>query len=126
MFACSPAHAPPATRLGTSGARPARTTLSSSARCAPLSQRRARASRARAPASPAACRQRLLLCFSSLEASLRGLHLCTQAKRGGLKDTLPDDLLLAVFKATLERTGINPAVCHFSGRSPVMLEAFGC
>jgi hypothetical protein len=33
-----------------------------------------------------------------------------QAKRGGLKDTLPDDMLLAVFKATLERTGINPAV----------------
>lgn len=33
-----------------------------------------------------------------------------QAKRGGLKDTLPDDLLVTVFKATLERTGINPAV----------------
>jgi len=41
-----------------------------------------------------------------------------------LKDTLPDDLLLAVFKATLERTGINPAVCHFFGWSSVPLEAF--
>jgi hypothetical protein len=49
VFMCSPAHAPPATRLGTSGARPARTTSLSSARCAPLSQRRARA---RAPAAP--------------------------------------------------------------------------
>ncbi len=126
VFVCSPALAPPATRLGTSGARLARTTLSLSARCAPLSQRRARASRARAPASPAACRQQLLLCFSCLEASLQGPHSRVQAKRGGLKDTLPDDLLLAVFKATLERTGINPAVCHFSGQSPVMLEAFGC
>ena len=35
---------------------------------------------------------------------------CVQAKRGGLKDTLPDDMLGAVFQATLERTGINPAV----------------
>ncbi|KAK9831308.1 hypothetical protein WJX81_000893 [Elliptochloris bilobata] len=33
----------------------------------------------------------------------------TKAKRGGLKDTLPDDLLVTVFKATLDRTGINPA-----------------
>ena len=33
-----------------------------------------------------------------------------QGKRGGLKDTLPDDMLAAVFTATLERTGINPAV----------------
>ena len=33
-----------------------------------------------------------------------------QAKRGGLKDTLPDDMLHAVFTATLERTGLNPAV----------------
>ena len=33
----------------------------------------------------------------------------TKAKRGGLKDTAPDDLLLAVLSATLQRTGINPA-----------------
>ncbi|CAL8469403.1 g8944 [Coccomyxa elongata] len=33
----------------------------------------------------------------------------TKAKRGGLKDTLPDDMLAAVFQATLDRTGINPA-----------------
>ncbi len=33
-----------------------------------------------------------------------------QGKRGGLKDTLPDDMLAAVFQATLQRTGIDPAV----------------
>ena len=33
----------------------------------------------------------------------------TKAKRGGLKDTPPDDLLLAVMTATLQRTGIDPA-----------------
>ena len=33
-----------------------------------------------------------------------------QGKRGGLKDTLPDDMMEAVFKATIQRTGINPAV----------------
>jgi acetyl-CoA acetyltransferase len=33
----------------------------------------------------------------------------TKAKRGGLKDTPPDDLLLAVLTATLQRTGIDPA-----------------
>ena len=31
-----------------------------------------------------------------------------QAKRGGLKDTAPDDLLCAVFEATLQRTGVDP------------------
>ena len=31
-----------------------------------------------------------------------------QAKRGGLKDTSPDDLLSAVFEATLQRTGVDP------------------
>ncbi len=36
--------------------------------------------------------------------------LTVQGKRGGLKDTLPDDMLAAVFAATLQRTGINPAV----------------
>ena len=34
-----------------------------------------------------------------------------QGKRGGLKDTLPDDMLATVIAATLQRTGINPAVC---------------
>ena len=33
----------------------------------------------------------------------------TKAKRGGLKDTPPDDLLLAVLTATLQQTGIDPA-----------------
>lgn len=33
-----------------------------------------------------------------------------QGKRGGLKDTLPDDMMEAVFRATIQRTGINPAV----------------
>ncbi|KAI9225481.1 MAG: Thiolase, N-terminal domain-containing protein [Piptocephalis tieghemiana] len=32
----------------------------------------------------------------------------TRAKRGGFKDTLPDVLLTAVLRATLERTGISP------------------
>ena len=36
--------------------------------------------------------------------------LGAQGKRGGLKDTLPDDMLTAVFQATLQRTGIDPAV----------------
>lgn len=46
-----------------------------------------------------------------------------QGKRGGLKDTLPDDMLATVFTATLERTGINPAVSisshdlHFQQKS---------
>lgn len=31
-----------------------------------------------------------------------------QAKRGGLKDTSPDDLLSAVFEATIQRTGVDP------------------
>ncbi len=34
-----------------------------------------------------------------------------QAKRGGLKDTLADDLMTAVFKATIQQTGIEPGVC---------------
>lgn len=33
----------------------------------------------------------------------------SQAKRGGLKDTLADDLVATVLKATIDRTGINPA-----------------
>ena len=33
-----------------------------------------------------------------------------QGKRGGLKDTLPDDMMEAVFRATIQRTGVNPAV----------------
>lgn len=32
----------------------------------------------------------------------------SQARKGGLKDALPEDLLLAVFKATLDRSGIDP------------------
>ncbi|KAI5083523.1 hypothetical protein GOP47_0003266 [Adiantum capillus-veneris] len=32
-----------------------------------------------------------------------------KAKRGGLKDTLPEDLLAPVLKAVVEKTGINPA-----------------
>ena len=32
-----------------------------------------------------------------------------QAKRGGLKDTSADELLVAVFEATLAATGVNPA-----------------
>lgn len=34
----------------------------------------------------------------------------TKAKRGGFKDTHPTDLLVAVFKATLERTKIDPKI----------------
>ena len=37
--------------------------------------------------------------------------MVVQGKRGGLKDTLPDDMLATVIAATLQRTGINPAVC---------------
>ncbi|CAK0784137.1 3-ketoacyl-CoA thiolase 2, peroxisomal [Coccomyxa viridis] len=33
----------------------------------------------------------------------------TKGKRGGLKDTLPDDMMEAVFRATIQRTGVNPA-----------------
>ena len=33
-----------------------------------------------------------------------------KAKRGGLKDTTADDLLATVLKATLQQTGIEPAV----------------
>ncbi|KAI5058213.1 hypothetical protein GOP47_0026383 [Adiantum capillus-veneris] len=32
-----------------------------------------------------------------------------KAKRGGFKDTYPDDLLAPVLKAVVERTGVNPA-----------------
>lgn len=31
-----------------------------------------------------------------------------KAKRGGFKDTLPDDILAPVLKAVVERTGVNP------------------
>ena len=41
-----------------------------------------------------------------------------QAKRGGLKDTLPDDMLATVFKATLQRTGIDPKVRRCVGLEP--------
>lgn len=34
----------------------------------------------------------------------------SQAKRGGFKDTLPDDMLAAVVTATLQRTGVEPEV----------------
>lgn len=37
-----------------------------------------------------------------------------QAKKGGLKDTLADDLVATVIKATLERTGVNPEVANAS------------
>ena len=33
-----------------------------------------------------------------------------QAKKGGLKDTLADDMIATVLKATIDRTGVNPAV----------------
>lgn len=33
-----------------------------------------------------------------------------QAKRGGFKDTPPDDMLAAVITATLQRTGVEPEV----------------
>src|SRR4051794_16150323 len=32
----------------------------------------------------------------------------TKSKKGGFKDTLPEDLLAAVFKAVLDQTKINP------------------
>jgi len=34
----------------------------------------------------------------------------TRARKGGLKDTLPEEMLSAVFKATIEKTKINPAL----------------
>ncbi|CED82454.1 acetyl-c-acyltransferase [Phaffia rhodozyma] len=34
----------------------------------------------------------------------------TRARKGGLKDTLPEDLLVAVFKATLERSKVDPSL----------------
>lgn len=36
-----------------------------------------------------------------------------QAKRGALKDTPADDMLAAVLKATVDRTGVEPEVCFF-------------
>jgi hypothetical protein len=38
-----------------------------------------------------------------------------QAKRGGLKDTDAIDLMATVFKATLDRTGVEPQVCVLAG-----------
>lgn len=35
-------------------------------------------------------------------------RIAPQARKGGLKDALPEDLLVAVFKATLDRSGIDP------------------
>lgn len=32
----------------------------------------------------------------------------TKAKKGGLKDTLPEEMLLAAFQGVLERSGIDP------------------
>ena len=34
-----------------------------------------------------------------------------QAKRGALKDCPADDMLAAVLQATVDRTGVDPAVC---------------
>jgi len=34
----------------------------------------------------------------------------TRGKKGGFKDTTPEDLLVAVFKAVLDRSGIDPAL----------------
>ena len=35
---------------------------------------------------------------------------CVQARRGGLKDCTGDELLSTVFKATIQQTGVEPAV----------------
>ena len=38
-------------------------------------------------------------------------HVClAQAKRGALKDCPADDMLAAVLQATVDRTGVDPAV----------------
>ena len=37
-------------------------------------------------------------------------HTCSQAKRGGLKDTDAVDLLATLFTAVLERTRLEPQV----------------
>ena len=34
----------------------------------------------------------------------------TKAKKGGLKDACPEDLLAAVLKGVLERSGVDPAL----------------
>lgn len=49
--------------------------------------------------------------FAHENTSPASLHHPQQAKRGWFKDTPVDDLLAAVLKATIDRTGINPAVC---------------
>ncbi|KAH8553781.1 Thiolase, N-terminal domain-containing protein [Umbelopsis sp. PMI_123] len=36
----------------------------------------------------------------------------TRARKGGFKDTLPEEMLSAVFKATIEKTKINPALVN--------------
>lgn len=46
--------------------------------------------------------------------SLAFLLTC-QAKRGGFKDTHADDLLVAVLKATLQQTGVEPQVRNIAG-----------
>jgi acetyl-CoA acyltransferase 1 len=36
----------------------------------------------------------------------------TRARKGGFKDTLPEEILAGVFKAMLEKTKINPAIVN--------------
>ena len=40
------------------------------------------------------------------------ISIFLQARRGGFKDTPADDLLCAVLVATLQQTGVDPAVSH--------------
>ncbi|GFP91056.1 3-ketoacyl-coa thiolase 2 peroxisomal [Phtheirospermum japonicum] len=53
-----------------------------------------------------------------------------KAKRGGFKDTLPDDLLASVLKAVIERTNLNPAevgdIVVGTVLAPGSLRAFEC
>lgn len=46
--------------------------------------------------------------FTSTGAAVR--TPITKAKKGGLKDACPEDLLAAVFKAVVERSGVDPAL----------------
>ena len=43
--------------------------------------------------------------------SIRELSCLLQARRGGLKDCTGDQLMAAVFKAVIQETGVEPAVC---------------
>lgn len=47
---------------------------------------------------------------ASADSSPFPLRRSLQARKGGFKDTLPEDLLCAVFKATLERSKIDPSL----------------